>query len=354
VRYPTDTSFLSQSKVIFHCMKSAKPVSQPDCPQSAQGGISLLLEGPLITQSSVRGRVAIGRRRVPSGARAFIRRCRRALAAALFCVLAAFCLFAQQTSHSSEKTQSPKQTAIGRQTFESTCAACHGLDGKGGERGPDIATRPEIVRKSDDELSKILRTGIPQAGMPAFASLGPATISDTVRHLRFLQGKGVATPLPGNSDKGKEIFAGKAGCSECHMVQGLGGFLGPDLSNYGASHSVSDIRGAIVSPGQKSGVRKSLAKATTKDGQTVTGLVRNEDNFSMQLQSLDGALHLLAKSEVADLTFSSKPLMPEDYATKLSQSELDHVIAYLLSVAHEQEAKGEVIRKPKKKNWDEE
>ena len=109
-----------------------------------------------------------------------------------------------------------------------------------------------------------------------------------------------------------------------------------------------------MNPGQKPGVRKSLAKAMTKDGQAVTGLVRNEDNFSMQLQSLDGALHLLAKSEVADLTFSSKPLMPEDYAKRLSQSEVDHVVAYLLSVAHEEEAKGEVIAKPKKKTWDEE
>lgn len=309
----------------------------------------------MITQPIVQGRVGVGGRSVSSGTCALMRQRGKAIVAALFCVWATVGLLAQQTHQSSEKVQSSKQEApqVGRQTFESTCAACHGLDGRGGERGPDIATRAEIVRKSDEELAKILQVGIPQAGMPAFASLGSATLSATVKHLRLLQGKGVAPPLPGNSGQGKQIFAGKAGCSKCHMVQGSGGFLGPDLSSYGASHSVSDIRKSIVSPGQRPGLHKSLAKATTNDGRTVTGLVRNEDNFSLQLQSLDGALHLLAKSEVANLTFDSKPLMPEDYAKKLNGSDLDHVIAYLLSVAHEQEAKAEVVR-PKKKSWDEE
>ncbi|HWO33346.1 MAG TPA: cytochrome c, partial [Candidatus Acidoferrum sp.] len=39
--------------------------------------------------------------------------------------------------------------SAGRQTFESSCAPCHGLNGKGGERAPDIVTRPDIVRLSD-------------------------------------------------------------------------------------------------------------------------------------------------------------------------------------------------------------
>jgi cytochrome c oxidase cbb3-type subunit III len=277
------------------------------------------------------------------------------MVAVLSCAVAMSCLFGQETNRGSEKAKQLNQSLsqAGRQTFESTCASCHGLDGKGGERGPDIATRSEVVRLSDEEISKILRTGI-QSGMPSFAALGSAKLSATLNHLRFLQGKGAAPTLPGNSGKGKELFAGKAGCSECHMVQGLGGFLGPDLSNYGASHSASDIRGAIVSPDKRSGSRKALAKATTKDGQTVSGLVRNEDNFSLQLQSLDGALHFLTKSDLAELTFGSKPLMPEDYTMKLSERELDQVVAYLLSVAHVRQERRKVISKTRKEASNEE
>jgi cytochrome c oxidase cbb3-type subunit 3 len=269
---------------------------------------------------------------------------RGVVGAALSCALFLNVASSQDAHRSGKTAQASSQ--IGQQTFASTCAACHGLDGRGGERGPDIATRPEVVRLSDEQLSKVLRMGIPQAGMPAFASLGSAKLAATLNHLRSLQGKGAAPALPGNAVTGKQLFAGKAGCSECHMVQGAGGFLGPDLSNYGASHSVSDARDAIVSADKRSGSRKALAKATTKDGQTVSGLVRNEDNFSVQLQSLDGALHLLPKSDVVELAFDGKPLMPADYATKLSQKELDHVVAYLLSVGHSQQ---ETASKAKKK-----
>ncbi len=277
---------------------------------------------------------------------------RRGAIIAIFSFVLATCsLFAQEPSRTSQKTNQGHQSTsqAGRQIFESTCASCHGLDGRGGERGPDIATRAEVVRLSDAQISKILQTGIPQSGMPAFVALGPAKLSAILNHLRVLQGKSAAPALPGNAATGKELFAGRAGCSECHMVQGLGGFLGPDLSNYGASHSVHEVRNAIVSADKRSGPRKAVAKVTTRDGQTVSGLVRNEDNFSLQLQTLDGTFHLLNKADVSEVASDSKPLMPSDYATKLSEKELDHVVAYLLSVAHEGQGPETATSKAKKK-----
>ena len=138
--------------------------------------------------------------------------------------------------------------------------------GRGGEHAPDIATRPDVVSLSDSGILKVLREGKPQAGMPSFAGLGPAKLSETLNYLRFLQGKGRKPTVVVNTEKGKEIFIGKGDCSECHMVHGSGGFLGPDLSDYGASHSADDIRSAIVNAEKRSGFRKGLAKATTRDG----------------------------------------------------------------------------------------
>ena len=140
----------------------------------------------------------------------------------------------------------------GRQTFESSCAPCHGLNGKGGERAPDIATRPDIVRLSDRETLKVLREGKPQAGMPPFAGLGPAKLSDILNYLRSLQGQRRTPAVVVNAEKGKEIFSGKAGCWSATWST-AGGFLGPDLSYYGASHSADDIRSAIVRAETKTG-----------------------------------------------------------------------------------------------------
>jgi putative heme-binding domain-containing protein len=233
----------------------------------------------------------------------------------------------------SKASQTSSSVAAGRQTFSSICASCHGLDGRGGERGPDIANRPDSTRLTDQDTLKILRDGIPEKGMPPFAALGPRKLSDLLSYLRALQGKGAETPVSGDAQKGKELFSGKGGCSACHMVNGSGGFLGPELSSYGGSHSAEDIREAIVNPKERAGGRNAAAEVTTKDGKSYSGLVRNEDNFSLQLQSSDGAFHFFSKSEVAAIAYRKEPFMPADYGAKLSPAELDALAAYLLQIA---------------------
>ena len=232
-------------------------------------------------------------------------------------------------------------TSGGQQIFDSTCASCHGLDGRGGERAPDIATRPEITHRSDQDLLKILRAGIPEKGMPSFAALGSAKLSTLLSYVRSLQGKGTAAPVVGNTEKGKELYWGKGGCSECHMLNGAGGFLGPDLSKYGENHSVAEIHSVIVKPEKVPGTRGHVAEVTAKDGKTYSGLVRNEDNFSLQLLSLDGTFHLFSKSDLAAIHFRQESLMPADYGSKLSAADLDALAAYLASLARLKQKPGD-------------
>jgi hypothetical protein len=83
------------------------------------------------------------------------------------------------------------------------------LNGKGGERAPDIATRPEIGRLSDSETLKVLRDGIPQKGMPPFATLYPAKLSEVLNYLRSLQGKGRAPAVTASTEKAKTFSPAK-------------------------------------------------------------------------------------------------------------------------------------------------
>src|ERR1700740_2886981 len=109
------------------------------------------------------------------------------------------------------------------QLFSSYCASCHGLDGRGGQRAPDIAGHTKLSQASDVEIEKIVREGVPGTGMPAFRSLGAIKIQALVQHLRTLQGLQSQSPLPGSPDAGKVLFFGKAACSECHLANGAGG-----------------------------------------------------------------------------------------------------------------------------------
>jgi cytochrome c oxidase cbb3-type subunit III len=250
------------------------------------------------------------------------------MAAVVTCTLAIH----GQSSISSTQKHLGGNLASGRLAFDTTCASCHGLNGRGGERAPNIATEPGIVKLSDDQLLKILRDGKPQAGMPPFAGLEKKRLAEILSYLRLLQGKRDTPIALADAANGKNLFNGKGGCAECHMILGVGGFLGPDLSNYGATHSAKEIRSAIVSADSRPGARKGLARATTKDGRHISGFVRNEDNFSVQLQAPDGTFHMLEKSSLSQLTLDPAPLMPGDYGTKLSKSELNQLVAYLLSV----------------------
>jgi cytochrome c oxidase cbb3-type subunit III len=261
---------------------------------------------------------------------------------ASFAVLALHSASAQEAQKLGAK-RPPASASVsgGQQTFDSTCAACHGLDGKGGERAPDIATRLEVTHLSDQELMKILRAGIPEKGMPPFAALGSPKLSALLRYIRSLQGRGTEASVAGNTERGKELYWGKAGCSDCHMVNGAGGFLGRDLSKYGENHSLTEIHAAIVKPEKTTGTRGHVAEVITKDGKSYTGLVRNEDNFSLQLLSLDGTFHFFSKSDLAAINFRQESLMPADYGSKLSAAELDALAAYLAGIARTKQKRGD-------------
>jgi cytochrome c oxidase cbb3-type subunit III len=250
------------------------------------------------------------------------------MAAVLMCTLTIY----GQSSISGNQKHPEDKLASGRRAFDTTCASCHALNGRGGERAPNIATQPGVVKLSDNQLLKILRDGKPQAGMPPFAGFGEKRLAEILSYLRQLQGKRDTPIALADVASGRNLFAGKAGCADCHMILGAGGFQGPDLSSYGASHSANEIRNAIVSADARPGARKGLAQATTKDGRQISGFVRNEDNFSVELQAPDGTFQMLDKSGLSQLTLDSAPLMPGDYGTKLSESELNQLVAYLLSV----------------------
>jgi len=117
------------------------------------------------------------------------------------------------------------------------------------------------------------------------------------------------------------------------MVKGEGGFIASDLSGFASGRHVAEIRDAITTPSKITDSRKSAMVVTAGDGKTYRGMVRNEDNFSLQMQTLDGVFHLFRKAELRSFAYESHPLMPDDYGVKLSQPEIDDLISYLMSVS---------------------
>lgn len=257
--------------------------------------------------------------------------------------------WSQTSQQNLRQKESRSISTQGKQAFSSTCASCHGLDGRGGERAPNIAERPKVQRLSDAQIAHIIENGIPGTGMPAFHSLESSDVKAVVAYLRSLQGTRRMLKLPGDPERGESVFLGRAGCSGCHMVSGEGGFIASDLSEYARTHAAEEIRSAITSPTR--GDRQArLVTATTRSGGKITGRIRNEDNFSVQLQALDGTFYSVTKPDIESLEYDSQTLMPSDYSSTLSPGELNDLVSYLMRAANvsggESKSSGEGFEDP--------
>ena len=86
--------------------------------------------------------------------------------------------------------ESSKTTpAPGQHAFNTNCAGCHGLDGRGSDKGPNIAASVNVRHLSDARVSRIISDGIPGTGMPAFHSLSAQQTRAIVGYIRLLEGR---------------------------------------------------------------------------------------------------------------------------------------------------------------------
>jgi cytochrome c oxidase cbb3-type subunit 3 len=220
----------------------------------------------------------------------------------------------------------------GEQLFGSNCAYCHGADGKGG-RGPAIATMPKVIALTDEDLIGIVHKGEADQGMPGFPDLGDQGTKAVVQYLRTLQGvTGAATPakIAGDPNAGRQLFFGKGHCSTCHMIGGQGGFMAPELNAYGKNHTGEETMQAIVNPDADLGPTSRVAEVRTKTGESLTGVVRAEDNINLTLQTADGRYHFLLRSSLSRVNYTDHSLMPQNYGTRLTSRELDDLVAFLI------------------------
>ncbi|HEY1810101.1 MAG TPA: c-type cytochrome [Acidobacteriaceae bacterium] len=228
----------------------------------------------------------------------------------------------------SQKTV-PKASVL----FAQNCSACHGSDGRGGERAPNIATRQDVVSMPDARLRAIISDGIPSAGMPAFGVLGEKPVDSLVAYLRVLQGmtSGAQTRLPGDPKAGEVLFLAGASCARCHSVKGRGGFMASDLSTFARGRSVAFVENAIAHPPARAGDKDHAVTVETDGGLRLTGLVRAQNNFTLTLQTEDGKFHNIPCDMIRRQTISPHPYMP-DYQN-LSKEQLDNLASYLLQEA---------------------
>jgi putative heme-binding domain-containing protein len=225
----------------------------------------------------------------------------------------------------------PSDVEAGSQLYRNNCYACHGPEGAS-IPGVNFQRGQFKRAASDDDLFRIIASGIPGTAMP------PTAINDggrlaLVAYLRSLQAA-MSAAGSGDAARGKALFEGKGGCTSCHRVRGKGSRVAPDLSEVGGIRTASYIERSIVEPQESILPEHRSVRLVTRQGTTVTGRRLNEDTHTIQIIDLDQRMISYSKSDLREITLLNTTSMPS-YRDKFTASELTDLVTYLLSLKGE-------------------
>ena len=233
----------------------------------------------------------------------------------------------------------PKAITRGAVLFRQECVFCHGVAARGGMRGPDLTTGSWNHGGADADLARTITGGVPGTAMPP-NNLTADEVWQIVAYLRTLQ-QPVAAAV-GDRSLGEALFFGTARCSSCHIVNGHGGRLGPELSTVGSARSRAYLVESIRQPGRQLTQNRAFGDdvtlkydtvtAVTADGRTIVGVPMNEDTFTLQLMDTSERVHSLDKKTLKSVRHENRSLMPAYDASRLSNADLDNLVAYLQSL----------------------
>jgi cytochrome c oxidase cbb3-type subunit 3 len=231
----------------------------------------------------------------------------------------------------------PAVVARGEQLFSVNCSFCHGSDARGGETGPNLLRSQLVMDDRNGELiTTVVQNGIPDKGMPKFATLSS---SDIVAIAAFVHSLGLGrggppvpvNPVVGDAAAGKAFFDGPGKCATCHSATG-------DLAGVGSKYDPRTLQGKFLMPNGGRGAAPANIPPTTvtvilPNGQKVEGTLVAIDEFTVTLQTADGGERSfkldggVAKVHVHDPLQAHRDLLP-----KYTDSEIHNLTAYLVTL----------------------
>jgi cytochrome c oxidase cbb3-type subunit III len=217
----------------------------------------------------------------------------------------------------------------GKKLFERHCAVCHGIEGRGGGRGPNL-NRVHLEHAPDDTaLKSLIEEGIPPE-MPGAWYMSERDVKNVLAYVRSLRSI-PAEPVPGNAARGERVYA-KGGCANCHIVAGEGTGFGPELTEVGARRSAEYLLECLIKPSANLPEGFLWVAATAASGETVRGIRVNEDTFSIQIKDSSGGFHSLRKQGLKELRKLRGETPMPSYEKSLNAAELQDLVAYLASL----------------------
>jgi putative membrane-bound dehydrogenase-like protein len=153
---------------------------------------------------------------------------------------------------------------------------------------------------------------------------------NTINRLRLVLNPSGAAGRSGKGDShaGKQIF--QQTCGVCHRLFGDGNDIGPDLTGADRKNSESLLLN-IVNPSAYIRPEFVSYEVTTKDGQSITGLMVESSTSSVTIRDRNNQQHVLSRAQISELKESAVSLMPDGLLEALTPQQVMDLFAYVQS-----------------------
>jgi putative heme-binding domain-containing protein len=150
-----------------------------------------------------------------------------------------------------------------------------------------------------------------------------------------------ANPLPplaelikqqGNHERGQQIFSTTGTCTQCHVVNGQGKQVGPDLSEIGSKLSKEAMYVSILDPSAGISHNYESYVAVLDDGNVITGILISETDQEITLKTAEAIERKIERESIEEIKKQTISLMPADLQKTMTAEQLVDVVEYLTTL----------------------
>ena len=136
----------------------------------------------------------------------------------------------------------------------------------------------------------------------------------------------------GDVRRGRLVFNSVGTCSKCHVVDGIGKEVGPNLTEIGSKLSHEAMFTAILHPSAGISHNYETYLVLTDEGDIVTGLLVSETDDAVTLRTVNAENVTVERNAIEAMKRQEQSLMPADLQKVMSTQELVDVVQYMRSL----------------------
>jgi len=136
-----------------------------------------------------------------------------------------------------------------------------------------------------------------------------------------------AAEMVGNVENGKKVF--EANCTTCHIIKDVKGVeFGPNLSTLKSRNALSIVT-EIINPNNSIADKYGQWEVEKTDGTRLTGIITSENNQSLALKLMGGAVQNIEKNRIKSKRDMRISAMPNGLEGNINLKAMADLLAYI-------------------------